>query len=166
MKQASVEYWSNNENRDKVSQRSKTYWNTLTPNEYKETCKKRKESACRPETVAKKRHIGEKNGMYGRTHSWEVKEKLSRLAKERLTGKTYEEIHGKEKAAILKKQRSESTKGAREKTDYSGNNNPHAKSVVVRGIRFETSSEAAKHFGKSRSTISEWLRKYEDCYFL
>ncbi len=44
---------------------------------------------------------GEKNGMYGKTHTKEVKRKL-RL---RLKGKTYEEIYGKERAKKIKEKK-------------------------------------------------------------
>jgi len=66
---------------------------------------------------------GEKNGMYGKTHSDEVKRKLSEMKKKLIgnkaprygkvssfKGKTYEEIYGKEKAEKLKIDRSNKLK--------------------------------------------------------
>ena len=50
---------------------------------------------------------GENNGMWGKTHSDKVKKKLGKLATARFKGKTYEEIYGVERAAELKKIRSE-----------------------------------------------------------
>jgi len=49
---------------------------------------------------------GQNNGMYGKTHTKEAKEKMSSAGKAN-KGKTYEEIYGLEKAKELKKIRSE-----------------------------------------------------------
>ncbi len=59
----------------------------------------------------KKARPGELNGMYGKTHSKNTKEKLSLVPVETFKGKTYEEIYGIEKAVELKKLRSKSLKG-------------------------------------------------------
>ena len=57
-------------------------------------------------TRLKKSRPGKLNGMYGKTHTNKVKEKLSALRKEQLTGKSYEELYGAEKASRLKKDKS------------------------------------------------------------
>ena len=49
---------------------------------------------------------GKLNGMYGKTHTKEVKQKLADLRKKELSGKTYEELYGEDRALELKKDRS------------------------------------------------------------
>jgi len=49
---------------------------------------------------------GKLNGMWGRTHTQEVKDKLAATAIKNLAGKTYEDLHGIERATQLKKDRS------------------------------------------------------------
>lgn len=67
-------------------------------------------SNCSPEIISKRSHKGKKNGMFGKTHTDEVKLKLSNLAKERFTEKTYEEIYGVNKATELKRIKSKKIK--------------------------------------------------------
>lgn len=57
-------------------------------------------------TRAKKARPGKLNGMYGKTHSDEVKQLAGQRAIDNFKGKTYEEIHGIEKARMLKEDRS------------------------------------------------------------
>ncbi len=59
-----------------------------------------------PELGKKKARPGKLNGMFGKTHSPKVKEKLALGPKISLKGKSYEEIHGVEKAETLKQDRS------------------------------------------------------------
>lgn len=61
---------------------------------------------------------GANNGMYGRTHTAKTKELLSKIPKTYLKGKTYEEIYGPEKAAELKKLRSEHFKKIAQKRKH------------------------------------------------
>jgi hypothetical protein len=78
----------------------------------------------------KKSLPGKLNGMWGKTHTDEVKAGLALIPVLHLKGKTYEEIHGNDRADELKQQRSESL------TDYlkqnptvrQGKNNGNAKS--------------------------------------
>jgi hypothetical protein len=63
---------------------------------------------------------GEKNGMWGRTHTDETKKKLADIPKTYLKGKTYEEIYGPEKAAELKKIRTEHFKALAKKRKNHG----------------------------------------------
>lgn len=89
---------------------------------------------------------GENNPMYGKTHSDETKEKISKLKKllvgekhphfgkeSKLKGKSYEEQFGKEKAEKLKKERSEKLKGV-DRSYQKGENNPAKRDDVRRKI--------------------------------
>lgn len=64
--------------------------------------------------------FGKINGMYGKTHTEEVRKKLALIPVKHLKGKSYEEIYGVEKAKKLRQQRSLSTKGK----NNSGSKNP------------------------------------------
>jgi group I intron endonuclease len=109
---------------------------------------------------------GERNSMYGKTHTPKVRQKLAEGASKRFKGKTYEELYGKKKAAELKQKRSEVWKGVWKGKDTSGINNPRARPVSIRGIEFSHGKAAAAHFGISPSTLVGWLKKYDDCYYL
>lgn len=88
---------------------------------------------------------GKLNGMYGKTHSNEVKIKLAQLRRDALTGKSYKELYGEEKADRLKQDKSiklksycQLTPGVRE-----GSNNGNAKSCIIvspAGLTTETIS--------------------------
>lgn len=82
--------------------------------------KKGKSRPCSDETKIKlsvpnplKANLGEKNGMFNKTHTDVVKNKLGAEASKRFKGKSYEELYGPEKAAELKKIRSERMKEIR-----------------------------------------------------
>lgn len=64
--------------------------------------------------------FGKGNGMYGKTHTDEVKAAQGKVATIRFKGKTYEELYGKEKADSLKSMRSTSSTGK----DHTGSHNP------------------------------------------
>jgi hypothetical protein len=72
---------------------------------------------------------GEKNGMYGKTHTDEVKQMQAQRAIDLFKGKTYEEIHGAEKAEDLKRDKSQKLKSYIKNNPgvRSGNKNPNAK---------------------------------------
>lgn len=70
---------------------------------------------------------GEGNGMFGKTHSDELKANQAGVASARFKGKSYEELYGKEKASELKQKRSIQLKGK----DHSGKNNPRAKRILI-----------------------------------
>lgn len=100
--------------------------------QYVENVKSRIDSA---DTRKKKSRPNELNGMWGRTHTNEVKEKLSNLTKARLVGKSYTEQFGEERAAQLRQQRSIKLKdfiknnpGVRE-----GKSNANAKKYEITG---------------------------------
>lgn len=69
-----------------------------------------KERSDSPETRGKKARPGILNGMYGKTHTDAVKQKIGQITKDRLSGKSYNELYGEEKAQELKKSRSEKLK--------------------------------------------------------
>jgi hypothetical protein len=58
---------------------------------------------------------GSNNGMWGRTHTELVKEKLGKLATAQFKGKTYEELYGVKRATELKKIRSDHFKNIAKK---------------------------------------------------
>lgn len=78
----------------------------------------------------KKSRPGNLNGMFGKTHTNEVKEKLSKNTTQRLYGKTYEELYGDEKAKQLKQARSIKLKEYLKQNPEvrKGSNNSNAKS--------------------------------------
>jgi hypothetical protein len=55
--------------------------------------------------------FGENNGMFGKTHSDEIKNHLAKECRERFKGKSYTKLYGLEKANELKQKRSASSKG-------------------------------------------------------
>lgn len=63
------------------------------------------------ETRRKKSRPGELNGMFGKKRSPELIAKATAASNARTKGRTYEEIYGPEKAAELRKKRSEALKG-------------------------------------------------------
>lgn len=65
-------------------------------------------------------NLGKTNGMFGKTHTDEVKAVLAEEAIARFKGKSYEDLYGKEKAEQLKRKRSASTKGK----NNAGEHNP------------------------------------------
>lgn len=122
---------------------------------------------------------GEKNPMFGKTHTDEVKKKISEMKKllvgekhphygktTKLKGKTYEEQFGKEKADQLKKDRSEKLKGI-DRSHLRGENCPSKRAdvrakisaakcvpVTVNGITYESMQLACKELN-----ISNWILK-------
>lgn len=72
---------------------------------------------------------GPLNGMYGRTHTQEVRDRISKLNSGKSLGKSYEERYGVDAAQRLKEHRSQTTKKFRqERPEYGvGANNPNAK---------------------------------------
>ncbi len=109
---------------------------------------------------------GELNGMYGKTHTPEVKKKLAEDAKERFKGKSYDELYGKERASQLKYKRSQEMKVHRAKCPVNGAKNPRARTVHIKGLEFPTAREAAHHFSISPSTLTYWLKNFDDCWYV
>lgn len=118
----SSNYWKNPENRKKQSEKSKKTW--ADPNMRKQLSESQTKrwsdpvtrqhqsdiqkylAEIRPDIGKKKARPGKLNGMYGKTHSDEIKQLAGQRAIENFKGKTYEEIHGPERALELKKDRS------------------------------------------------------------
>ena len=76
------------------------------------------------ETRRKKSRPGELNGMYGKKRSPELIAKAVAASVLNSKGKTYEEIYGLEKAAELRKQRSDSLKGKKKSPELPLNLKP------------------------------------------
>lgn len=74
--------------------------------------------------------VGELNGMYGKTHTPEVKKKLSELAK-KATGKSYEERYGKETAQRMKEERKKLFAEYRKNNPPIGIKNKNAKQILL-----------------------------------
>jgi hypothetical protein len=81
------------------------------------------------DTRSKKARPGKLNGMWGRTHTQEVKDKLATIAIKNLAGKTYEDLYGIERADQLKKDRSIKLKDYLQKNPEKrqGKNNSNSK---------------------------------------
>jgi len=159
----SKDWWTKARKLDR-SKQTKELWKN---EEYRQrTVERIQEVARRPDVIAKKTHIGANNGMYGKTHTTEVKELLSKNAIERFKGKSYEELYGTDKANQLKQLRSKQQRKRRKNNPANGGKNSNAKRVSIKGIEFDASSEAADYFSRSRQTISTWLKTLDDCFFL
>lgn len=121
-----------------------------------------------------KTYLGENNPFFGKTHSKESLEKMSKSLSEILKGVTYEERYG-ERADEEKKKRSESVKRHWEsmteeekrkrskkiskslKGKLAGSNNPSAKEVIIEDVYYPTLSHAEKELGMSRYKIKKYL---------
>lgn len=133
-----------------------------------------------PEIDKLKSNPGSKNGMYGKTHTTEVKDKLGDLAIERFKDKSYIELYGEKKASELKEHKSIKRKQYMKEHNISmkGANNTNAKICIVEspdGIVY-TIEGALKQFCKDndlpyssirdcaagkREMYKGWKAKYE-----
>lgn len=156
--------WKDPEYRKKVTTAIMEYWKD-PENRMKQSKTQLEINKC-PEVRAKKSNPRSLNGMYGKTHTNEIKQKLSQHATKRFKNKSYEDLYGKDKANQLKQKRSEDMKRIRSGQDLSGTKNPNAKSVHIKGYDFNLASDAAKYFGVGRSAISYWIKTRDDCYHL
>jgi group I intron endonuclease len=100
-------------------------------------------------------YSGEDHGMYGKTHTSEVKKQLS-LAR---LGKTYEEIFGAQVAAKIKHTKSENSKGIK---------NPFYKAVDIDLVKEKLDNgekvcDISRDLKVSRQTI---LKKFKEKYYL
>lgn len=108
------------------------------------------------ETVKKMSEIrrGNKNHFYGKKHTQETKEKISKKAKERnISGERnpfYGKTHTKESV-----ERAKQALGDRLK----GKNHPLAKRIEVNGIVFDYIKEAAEYLGVSYQNLAAVLRR-------
>lgn len=121
-----------------------------------DSIKARQDSAL---TRSKKARLGKLNGMYGKTHTDGVKAKLAKLRRDELTGKSYEELYGEEKANRLKQDKSDKLKSYCQLNPgvQAGANNANAKTCIIvspTGSTTETKSlktfckEHNLHYGK------------------
>lgn len=74
---------------------------------------------------------GELNGMFGKTHTDEVKRICGETAIATFAGKSYADLYGDEKANELKKLRSESMQAYRKQNPPVGNKNANAKTILL-----------------------------------
>lgn len=117
--------WDDEQRRQEMSTRSKMYFSI--PENRKRASLRSIEISKDPIIREKKTHRGSENGMWGKTHTDEIKQKLGQLAKERFTGKSYEERHGAELATSLRKKRSDDMSRHRKKRPGNGATNPNYK---------------------------------------
>lgn len=102
-------YWGNPNNRLAASKRTKLRNSSLEYREQQSQTQK-KLHLNHPEIGAKKSLPGKQNGMYGKKHSSYAKEKISENTIKHLKGKSYEHLHGAEKATRLKIEKSKKLK--------------------------------------------------------
>lgn len=97
---------------------------------------------------------GDKNHFYGKKHTQETKEKISKRAKERnVSGERnpfYGKTHSKESVEKAKR-----TLGDRLK----GKNHPLAKRIEINGIVFDYIKEVAEYLGVNYRSLSKVLKK-------
>jgi group I intron endonuclease len=79
-------------------------------------------------------HYGKDNGMFGKTHTAEVKQMLRVKATLQFKDKSYEDLYGKEKADILKEKRSKHWLGK----DHSGSNNTRYDHTIYNFINVDS----------------------------
>lgn len=139
---------------EKISQAGRQFSSSLTREE-------RKETYGRP---------GEQNGMYGRTHSDEVKEKLSLLNKGNsyATGRVASQETRANLSAIASqrvgtknpfygKKHSEETKSKLSAANK-GKAPPNKNAIRINGVEYESQSAAAEVLGVSPATITHRLK--------
>lgn len=78
--------------------------------------------------------FGDANGMFGKTHTKEVRENAAKMATKRFKGYSYEQLYGTEKANEMKKKRSEKAKVK----DNSGIKNPRYDKTIYTFNNIET----------------------------
>jgi group I intron endonuclease len=142
------------------------------------TQRKQWDSMSDEERVVKYGKPGILNGMYGRTHTPEVKARLSamhmghsynkgiKLSKEHVEKiRVRQRLRTGSKNSFYGKQHSERTKQLL-RDHFKGKPGSQVKSLVAGGIHFKSRREAAKHFGISESLVTHRLKKakYKDWY--
>ena len=158
MSEQSKRLWDDQETKRARSEQVTEFWSD--PNNRKVASARMKERCKDPEFHKLKTFSGDQNGMWGKTHTDEVKQKLGQLAKERYAGKSYEERHGGEKAAQLRQKRSDDMKRIRQNRSGSGSANPNHKTDVftfthISGVTFTgTRQEFHETHNIRRSDIS------------
>lgn len=120
---------------------------------------------------------GEENGMYGKTHSSETKQKMSEVKLGnnygcgRRSNETRQKIinaHKDQRCGMYGKTHSTDTKEKIRKTRIGKHlsnetklklSKINSKSCIIQGLEFGSQNEASKYFGVGRSTISRWIKK-------
>lgn len=129
IRQQMIDYWKDPLKREAMSKRMKEYW--LIDGNKEENRRKQIEINKDPSIRASKASHGSDNGMFGKTHSEEVRTKLGKLAKERFSNKSYEELYGKEKSDKIKKNKSDKRKEYIKCNPQNGEKNPNSKSYRI-----------------------------------
>jgi group I intron endonuclease len=110
-------------------------------------------------------HFGKLNGMYGKTHTDKVKEKLGKIASKRFRGFSYEDLYGVEKATLLKQHRKIKSKQWQDQNDQTGNKNPNSDLTARNWIHSSgqsfigTRCDLQKSFGIDGKGLSDIIRK-------
>lgn len=152
------DYWKIPENREIASNRSKEYWSDPVNRELNRT--RQIEINKNPLIRASKASHGEDNGMFGKTHTPEVCDKLGKLASERFLGKSYEELYGKEKSDAIRESKSKKLKEYRKSHPVFGNRNPNAKSYKITspiGTEYVITGELRKFCKEHKIGLTEMI---------
>lgn len=108
-----------------------------------------------------KTYIGNKNPFYGKTHTIEVKKKLSDFNRNSKKGKTYEELYGIERAELERKKRAKKTRTDAEykeaaskaskklKGKMIGEKNGSSQQYMVDNLLFGCKTDMLNYFGTS-----------------
>lgn len=109
--------------------------------------------------------VGKFNGMYGRTHTQKVKNKLARAAKKRFKGKSYNELYGTERADELKQKRGVQSIKRKQNRPFGGAKNPNFDTKIytfehINGNRFTgTQSVFRELYSLNKSEISQLIHQ-------
>ena len=107
---------------------------------------------------------GHLNGMWGKKHTESAKQKQAQIPKIHLSGKTYEEILGQDRARKLRELRSEKMREQRKSRSGVGDKNPNAKSIELispHGERFTVNGQLrffCKNYDLDLSCIIQLLK--------
>ena len=96
-----------------------------------------------------------KNGMYGKHHSLETRQKWSKERK----GRTYDELHGSEKAKLIKQKISKTTKGRTYEEIYGIEQAKYQKMLRSKGRKGKKHTEETKQKMKGKVVSLETRKK-------
>lgn len=155
----------------------------------KNTCRQQYLNMSKEDRIKRYSKFGAKNGMYGKTHTPEVRKILSEVNKGKkppVTGKSYCEYFGDEKANQLKKNLSEHAKQRTgEKNPFYGRHHSeetkeklrqinlgkkptNSRPVELDGVPYESVTEASRQLGVVPATIINRIKSknYPNCYYV